>query len=122
RRQSERGRRFPADRGRRQRKVAADLVDARHQNAEAGLLAAQTRRQRIAPDRARQVRLEPPLAERGFARRDRVLKPGVPTGDEIVRQAAMDEVAAARQLAEKPGARARPALLHAALTAELPSR
>src|SRR5690606_21283281 len=47
-----------------------------------------------------------------LARRHGVLEPRVPAAHEIGRQAAMHEISAARQLAEEPGTRARPALLH----------
>src|SRR6185312_4673968 len=77
----------------------ADGIDAGHDDAGCGLRPAALGGGGEAPDRARQVAVEPVAAERLAARQDRALQPGIPRLDEGMAEPPRDEIAARRQLA-----------------------
>src|SRR5260370_17553214 len=69
-------------RGERQRKIAADVVDARHQHSRHAVFAADARDQPKPPQRRLQVSGKPILAEYLLAPLDASLQPGVPRSEE----------------------------------------
>src|SRR5712671_130277 len=94
-------------RGERQRKIAADAVDTRHQHSRHGVFAADVRDQPEPPQRRLQVSGKPILAEYVPAPPDASLQPGVPRIDEPAGQPPADKVALLRYLAVKTGGRLR---------------
>ena len=86
----------------RQREIASDAIDARHHQPDDRCGTAGPRRADEAPGRAREIDVEPALAEGRTACRQAFPQPGVPRVDERVRHAPAQEIAVARQLAEQP--------------------
>src|SRR5712671_3890119 len=92
-------------RGERQRKIAADVVDARHQHSRHAVFAADARDQPKPPQRRLQVSGKPIIAEYLLAPLDASLQPGVPRIDEAAGQPSANKVALLRHLAVKAGGR-----------------
>src|SRR5712671_457146 len=90
-------------RGKRQRKMAADAVDARHQHSRHAVFAANARDQPKSPQRRLEVSGKPVLAECFLAPLDASLQPGVPRIDEPAGQPPADKVTPLRHLAVKAG-------------------
>src|SRR6201996_6792049 len=85
--------------GQRQREVAADAIDAGEEQSAPPCWPADARRELEAPDRRRQIELQPALAQRVARGLQALLQPVVPDGRELPRQASRDEVALAGKLA-----------------------
>ena len=86
----------------RQREIPADAIDAGHHQADHRGRAAGPGRADEAPGRARQIDVEPALAQGLVAGRQALPQPGVPRVDERVRRAPAQEIAVAGQLPEQP--------------------
>ena len=82
----------------RQREIASDAIDAGHDQTEQSDVAARPGRGHEPPGRTRQIEVEPAIAERLTARRETLLQPGVPHGEESVRRPPAQEVSVTRQL------------------------
>src|ERR1044071_598291 len=91
----------------RQRKVAADAVDARHHQAGYRRGTADARRAGEAPGRTCQVDVEPAIAERGLARGHACLQPPGPYAAEGGGGATAEKIAVAGQLSVESDVHAR---------------
>jgi len=89
-------------RDQRQRKISADAIDARHHQPEHRSRTAGAGRTDEAPRRAREIQVEPALAQRLPAGGKAFAEPGIPRIHERVRHPPPQEIAVARQLSEQP--------------------
>src|ERR1700727_962352 len=96
----------------RQRELPADASDSGHEDSGDRSAPADGRRQRKAPHRARQIGVEPLIAEGLTALRQTALQPGIPAGDEVIGDPPPYEITVRRELAEE-------AHLHLAAALEL---
>src|ERR1700732_3088999 len=85
----------------RERKIAADAGDAGHHQPDDRRWTARPRRADEAPGRAREIHVEPTLAQGLTACCEAFREPGVPRVDERVRRPSAQEIAVAWQLSEQ---------------------